>query len=154
MTIAKGITAQIEDWMVSVLAALTYSDAAVFKTAEAWQHQLESFTESFDRVEPFAFVGHSPNRPDRAGGYDLSESLQFEVIYGVTSKAKGVARRGDANHLGASKIRDLIIDALDGQHPGEGFDCDDFYLTDELEYLDAPKKYAGGLIFAARRLNS
>jgi len=154
MTIEKGETALIEDSMAAVLSALTYNDSAVFRTADPWTHQLDSLSESFDRYSPFAFVGFSPNAPRREGGYDLSQSFRFEVIFGLTSTENGVARRGDANHIGASKVRDLIIAALDDWHPGASFNCDDFHLVDELEYLDAPKKYAAGLIFAAQRLPS
>ena len=150
MSIEKGMTAKVEDWMAGLLKALTYNDTLVFKTAEPWNYQLESLSESIGRYEPFVFVGFSPSSPQREGDYELCQNLRFELIFGVASKEKGVARRGDASHLGASKIRDLIITAINGKHPGDGFDCDNFYFSGDIEYFESPKQYAAGLQFEAK----
>lgn len=148
----QGYNSRLEDSFAAQLAALTYGGEPVFKTAQAWKHQLKSFTESILGISPFAFVGYSPKPPEREGDYDLCQKLRFEILYGEESKEDGVARRGDATHLGGLLIRDLIIAALEDFHPGSTFDCDDFYLVDEVEYYDAPKKYIGGLIFEAKKL--
>jgi len=148
MAKAKGMTAKLEDWIVSILAALVDDDdKPVFKTAEPWEHQLESGVESFKQFEPFAFVSYWPADAAREGDYDLREVLRFSVLIGIESKSKGTARRGDDNNLGASKIRDLVIAALDGKHPGDGFDCDSLYFTGETELVDSLKRYATELHF-------
>ena len=153
MPIEKGMTALMEDWIVTILAALQYNGEDVFKTAEPWEHQLAAKLESFGRYEPFAFVCYHPDQPLREGGYDLNQGLRFSVFFGVQSKDAGVARRGDDNHLGASKIRDLIITALDGQHPGVGFDCDELNFVYEVEWVEAQKRYAAELHFLAKWLS-
>lgn len=154
MAYEKGITAQIEDWMVTVLTALTADSKAVFKTCAPWQHQLTAGAQSFGGKSPFAFVGHSPNAaPQREGGYDLCQVLRFEVIYGQDSSTDGIARRGDSNHLGTSRMRDLIIAALDETHPGDGFACDDFYLAGEYEFVDAARYHQASLVFEAKFMN-
>lgn len=154
MAKVKGMTARLEDWFAGVLAALTDADGAlVFKTAGPWEHQLESGTESFSRFEPFAFVSHWPADPAREGDYDLRQVFRFSVLIGVEAKSKGTARRGDDNNLGASMIRDLVIAALDGQHPGDGFDCDEFFFVSETELVDSAKRYAMELHFQANWLS-
>ena len=153
MAIEKGMTAKIEDWMAATLAALQYEGAAVFKTAEAWAWQLASGAESFTAFSPFAFVEYWPADAAREGDFDLREVLRFSVLIGAESKADGIARRGDANHVGVSKIRDLVIEALDGVHPGDGFNCDELEYFSETEMVDAPKKYATELHFRCNWLN-
>jgi len=155
MAKVKGMTAKIEDWLAGLLAALTDADGdAVFKTAEAWSHQLESGVESFSQFDPFAFVSHWPGDAAREGDYDLNDRLRYSVLIGVESKSAGIARRGDDNHLGASRIRDLVIAAIEGQHPGSGFTCDDFYYSGETELVDSPKRYATELHFEANWLRT
>ena len=154
MAKAKGMTARLEDWIAGILVALTDADDdLVFKTSEPWKHQLESGMESFTRFEPFAFTSYWPADAAREGGYDLREILRFSVLLGVESKSKGTARRGDDNNLGASMIRDLTIAALDGQHPGAGFDCDELFFTGETELVDSAKRYATELHFQANWLS-
>lgn len=154
MAKAKGMTARLEDWIVGILVALTDADGdLVFKTAEPWEHQLESGSESFARFEPFAFVSHWPADPAREGGYDLRQVLRFSVLIGIESKTKGAARRGDDNNLGASMIRDLVIAALDGQHPGGSFNCDELFYGGETELVDSAKRYATELHFQSNWLS-
>lgn len=149
-----GITAAIEDWLAEQLTALEYNDKLVFKTAQPWKYQIESGTESFGRFEPFAFVSYWPSNSSREGGYDLNDKLRFSVLIGLTSKEAGVARRGDDNNLGASQIRDLVIELLDNSHPGDGFECDNLFYSDETEMVDAPKKYVTELHFVCNRMRS
>ena len=73
-------------------------------------------------------------------------------MIGVESKADGVARFGDANHLGTSKIRDLVITLFDRVHPGGTFNCDDFYYTGDVEVVDAPKRHAIQMTFETSQL--
>lgn len=151
----KGMTAKIEDWLAEVLAALTDGDgAAVFKTAEPWTHQLASGAESFQQFEPFAFISFWPADAAREGDYDLNDKLRFSILIGLESKVSGIARRGDDNHLGASRIRDLVVAAVEGTHPGDGFACDDFYFSGETELVDSAKRYATELHFTANWLRN
>jgi len=155
MAKVKGMTTRIKDWMVTVLDELNDADGdAVFKKAEVYVNQLESGTESFAGLEPFAFVEYFTAQPAREGDFDLNDRLRFAVLIGFESKHPGVARDGDDNHLGASRARDLVIDAFDGAHPGDGFDCDDMEYDGERELVDIPKRYATFLFFKCNRMRS
>jgi len=150
-----GTVAVIEQFIADTLAALTYNNVAVFKTAEVWRFQIgagEGGIEAFKRYEPFAFVKYQPPTGDREGDYDLRQVLRFAVVIGVESRSAGAARTGDSNNLGTSKIRDLVIDALDGQHPGESTNCDPIYYRGELEAFDSPTRHAIEMYFEANMI--
>jgi len=150
-----GLMAAMEQWMANRLAALTFEGKNVFKTAEVWKHQVgptNAGMEAFERYEPFAFVSYQAADAAREGDYDLRQVLEFAILIGVESKADGVARIGDANHLGTSKLRDLVINLFDRVHPGGTFNCDEFYYTGDVEVLDAPKRHAIQMTFEASQL--
>ena len=152
-----GLIAKIEQWMADALAALTYQSKAVFKTAEIWKHQIAASKggmEAFSRYEPFAFVAYQSADAAREGGYDLRQVVEFAILIGVESKSVGVARFGDSNNLGTSKIRDLVITAFDKQHPAGGLTCDEFYYTGEIEILDSPNRHAIQMHFETSQLTS
>jgi hypothetical protein len=142
-----GLVAKLEQWLADTLAALTYGDddALVFKTADVWKHQVaatEGGVEAGDRFAPFAFASYQSGNSAREGDNDLRQIPTFAILIGVTSKENGVARFGDATHLGISKIRDLIINALDKKRPdGTDITCDEFYYMEEIEILDQPKRH-------------
>ena len=154
MAKTKGMTARIEDWLVTALAALKDNeDVDVFKKVAAYIGQLdEKGLEGFLALSPFALVSYYPINPEREGDYDLNDKLRFSVLLGVESKEAGVAKRGDDTHLGGSRIRDLVIDAIEKHHPGSSFDCDEFYFAGETEWADSAKKYATELFFVANWL--
>ncbi len=155
MAKTKGMTARIEDYIVGVLAALKDGDKeSVFETAEVWKHQLKSGSESFMGLEPFAFVSYWPADAAREGDYDLRQVLMFSILIGLESKTDGIARVGDNNHLGASRIRDLVVDAIEDAHPGAEFNCDELEFVSETEIVDSPKKYATELHFQCNWLNT
>jgi hypothetical protein len=140
-----GKTTNIEQWIADTLAALTYDGKAAFKKAEVWNFQIAATRggfEAFDRYAPFAFVAFDSVDGHREGDHDLRQAMVFRVAIGFTSKEDGVARIGDANNLGCDKARDLVIAALDGKHPGVGFDCDDLFYDGEVILVEAPKIYA------------
>ena len=140
-----GMLAKLEQRIADTLAALQVDEADVFKTADVWKHQIavgRSGVESFDGLEPFAFAAYSRVDADRQGDYDLRQIFEFAVLIGVGSKEAGVCRMGDGSSLGTSKIRELVIAALDGVHPGDGFSCDEFKYVGEVEFIDLPKKHA------------
>ncbi len=149
----EGLVAKLEQWFADTLAALTYEDKLVFKPegpnspkgADVWKHQIAATGgggEAFSRYEPFAFVSYSGADGAREGDYDLRQVLEFAILIGVESKVAGVARFGDDNNLGTSKIRDLVIAAFDRQHPGGELKCDEIYYTGEFELIDSSKRHA------------
>ncbi len=145
-----GLVAKTEQWIADTLAALTNGGKDVFRTADVWKHQLlakKGGTEAFDRYEPFAFVGYNPEIPGREGDYDLKQVLGFSVAIGIKSKYDGVARIGNSNHLGCSKIRELVIAALDKEHPDVSIACDDLFYVSEFVIADDPKRYGLQLNF-------
>jgi len=153
----SGLMAKIEQWMAETLAALTYNGEKVFKTAAVWKHQVsatEGGMKAFARYEPFAFVAYSSADAAREGSYDLRQVLEFAVLIGVESKSDGVARFGNDNNLGTSKIRDLVIAALDRKHPGGDLTCDEFYYTGEIEVFDSPKRHAIQMHFETSHLTT
>jgi len=139
-----GLIATLEQWFASALAALTSGGEQVFKTADIWRHQIAATSaglEAIDRYAPFAFVSYQADDAAREGGYDLRQVVEFVILIGVAAKEAGVARFGDANSLGVSKIRDLVIALFDRQHPGGSFKCDEIYYTGSVEVLDTPARY-------------
>ncbi len=145
-----GLVAKTEQWIIDTLAALTSGGDPVFDTAEVWKHQLSSGQggiEAFDRYEPFAFVGYNPEIPGREGDHDLRQVLGFSVAIGIKSKFDGVARIGNSNNLGCSKIRELVIAALDDVHPDVSIACDDLEYFNEFVLADDPKRYGLQLNF-------
>jgi len=140
-----GLFAKLEQWLADTLAALTYNSAPVFKKAAVWKHQVsatEGGLEASVRFSPFAFPSYQGGNSAREGDNDLRQILPFAILIGVDSKEDGVARFGDATHLGTSKIRDLVIAALDKKRPdGTDITCDEFYYMDEIEVLDQPKRH-------------
>lgn len=150
MTNDGGMLAKLEQWIADTLAALQNGEANVFKTADVWKHQIgvgRSGIESFDSLEPFAFAAYARVNADRQGNYDLRQIFEFAVLIGVGSKEDSVCRMGDANNLGTSKIRELVIAALNDVHPGDGFSCDEFKYVGEVEFVDLPKKHAIEMFF-------
>ena len=152
-----GLIARLEQWMADTLKAITYGDdeKVVFTTADIWKHQVGAANgggEAFARFQPFAVVGFQSGEAAREGGYDLRQVLEFAVFIGVESTTDGVARTGDATHLGISKIRDLVIEAFESKHPGSGFDCDEFYYTGEVTVFNAVRRHATEMYFTCGRM--
>ena len=150
-----GKTTNIEQWIADALKALTYGGEDIFKTAEIWKYQLaptKGGVEAFARYAPFAFVVYDSTGGHREGDYDLRQAMVFNVAIGFVSKADNIARVGDADHLGCDKARDLVIAAIDKQHPGDGFDCDDLFYVRDTCLVDLPKKHAIQIDFACNQL--
>ncbi len=151
-----GMLARLEQWIADTMAALQNGGSDVFETADVWKHQIsvgQSGVESFDGLEPFAFCAYARVRADRQGGHDLRQIFEFVLLIGVGSKNKGVCRMGDGSSLGTSKIRELVIAALDGVHPGDGFGCDPFKYAGEIEFIDLPKKHGIAMHFEIPWIN-
>ena len=143
--LTNGVTAGIEQAISNKLKTLRIGESDVFKTAATWNYQTaasEGGIEAFGKYAPFMFVRYAPpTQADRQGG-DLSQALRFAVAIGTESKEKGVARIGSETKIGISKIRDLVIAALDNWHPGEGFECDSLFYDNEETQLDMPNRHA------------
>jgi hypothetical protein len=149
-----GIKTKIEDYMAAVLVALQSDGKDIFKKAEPWSDQLTSLAESVLGKSPFAYVGSYSGPADRAGDFDLTRNLQFSILIGLQYKQPGVARRGDATHIGAGTIEELVIAALDKKHPGGNLDCDDMEYQGSEELLDTGKKYIFQMNFKTKRSGS
>jgi len=151
-----GLIAKLEQWMADTLKALQDSGKDVFRTVDVWKHQISAGKggmEAFDRYEPFAFVSYQSTDSAREGDHDLRQVLEFAVLIGVQSKVDGVARFGDDNNLGTSKIRDLVIAAFDKQRPSDAqITCDEFYYTGDVEVVDSPKRHAIEMTFEVSQL--
>lgn len=150
-----GLIASLEQWFADQLAALQHESADVFKTADIWKHQIAATAggmEAFGRYQPFAFVSYDSADAAREGDNDLRQVLAFAILIGVEAREAAVARIGDVDTLGVSKIRDLVIDLFDRKHPGEEFDCDEIYYTGDVEVFDAEKKYCIQMKFETSKM--
>ena len=120
----NGLIADIESAIVTKLAAVTLSSDTVFRTVDHWKFQVKS-PDDFERYAPFAFVKYSGTpSTNPEGDHDLNQHLMFDVSVGtIISKGhEGAARIGvgtDAakRQLGISRLRDLVISALQEQVP-------------------------------------
>lgn len=144
-----GMTASLEQWLADTLKALKYLDKDVFKTSEPWAWQITAGTSgNFSKMQPFAFSGYQLDADGfREGGGDLRQQLKYGVVIGVKSTVDGVAKNGDTTHLGISKIRELVIAAIDKHHPDNGLNCDDFMYEGEMGWVDKPRQCAIQLNF-------
>ncbi len=153
----SGITSQLEAWFATQLAQITDSGRTVFRTAEVWKHQVAATSggmEAFDRYAPFAFVSVSGTTPAREGDYDLREIFETTILIGQSASSPGVARFGSTRTHGTGSLRDLVVAAFDRQVPESSLACDEIYLTDEGEVLDAPKAHAIELVFQTSRMRA
>ena len=145
-----GLVAKLEQWFADQLAALELNSEAVFKKADIWRHQISAISGGFEaagRFAPFAFISYQSADSAREGGYSLRQVIEFAILIGAESKEAGVARFGSTTKLGTSKIRDLVIELFDRQHPGAELACDEIYYSGEIEILDSPKIHAIQLNF-------
>ena len=141
-----SLISTLEQWFADTLAALQYGGAAVFRTADVWKHQIaatEGGMEKFEQFAPFAFVSRRDNDAAREGDNDLRQVLEFAILIGQSNKRPGAARTGDADDLGTSKIRDLVIVCFEktNKHPGGSFACDEIYYTGDIEVLDSRSRH-------------
>ena len=126
----------IEDWAVGKLQTLS-----IFKNVRSVQPDDYKLA-SIEGLAPLALVKATLGAPTREGGYDCNRTIALQVVFGNHHNTPGVARRGSASVVGVSKMAELVFDALEGQHPGAGFDCDDFYFVGAVETFDNTKDYA------------
>lgn len=152
---SAGLIARIEEYIKDTLAALTFAGSEVFKTCEVWNHQLgpkAGGLEAIDPLAPFAFAAYNPPDAEREGDYDLRQAIGISVLVGQAAKNRGVARFGDATHLGTMALREFVIDALDGSHPGAGFGCDEIYYDGETEVFDGPQRHVIEMYFVTNKI--
>lgn len=142
--------------MVDTLKTIKINGADVFKTVDVWKHQIGAGAggmDAFDGLAPFAFPAYEPPSGEREGG-SLKQVLRFSVSIGAASKQAGVCRCGDAQHLGTSKLRDLVIAALDNSHPGSSVACDQIYYQNEVELVNSPNRHAIDMYFQANMITN
>ena len=152
-----GLMATIEQAIVDKLKALQHEGKGAFKTAEVWAGQIDATkggAEALLKYAPFAFVSFIPPDPAREGDYDLREKLLFAVAIGQVSKKDGVARTGDATHLGVSKLYDYVVGELDGKHPGPGILCNDLYVDGSDLLFKSPRAYAMQIYFRCNSIRN
>ena len=119
----QGLIADIESDIVNKLSAISLSGNTVFRTVDNWKFQIVS-ADSFREYTPFAFVEYAgTSRYGWEGDHDLGQRLMFTVRVGaeITQDHDGAARIGtgtDASdyQLGVSRLRDLVIAALQREH--------------------------------------
>ena len=122
----QGLVADIESDIVNTLSAITLSGNNVFRTVDHWKFQLQS-ADSFHAYSPFAFVEYGgTSRAGWQGDHDLHQTMLFNIRVGteLAKPHEGAARIGsgtdadsDAYQLGVSRLRDLVIESLQNQHP-------------------------------------
>ena len=118
----QGLVADIESDIVNKLTAISLGGNTVFRTVDNWRFQIVS-ADSFRAYSPFAFVEYDGTaRYDWEGNHDLGQRLVFTIRVGteITQHNNGAARIGvgvDASkyQLGISRLRDLVINALQWQ---------------------------------------
>jgi len=150
-----GLIAKLEESFVTVLAALQNDSIDVFKTADHWRHQVGAVgggLDAFPRFAPFAFVGYQEDDTAREGGHDLREIPTIHILIGTYNDQPGVARIGDADHLGVSKIRDLVIAAFESQTPAGDLGCDESYYIGSVTVVDAEKRHAIEMAFEISKI--
>jgi hypothetical protein len=134
-----GKIAVLAQWMVDQLAALKYEEQNVFVVADLYKHQLTAASGGVEKIEatPIAYVDFRNTESGREGNKDLREVYEFAILIAVKTKADGLAKWGEGNNLGLSKIRDLVIDLFDKKRPDdETVKCDEFYYTGDFISYD------------------
>jgi hypothetical protein len=158
---------RMELWIAGKLAAIkepATTGKLVFRNASIWKHQIQGSADQFTGLVPFAFVSWQPQDPEREGGYDPVGTLRFVIGIGTESKSPEGARVGSAEvsgdyvYLGASRLRELVFNALENEHPDTGAHAgEEAYPVDSLEWageyliVDAPGKYAFAMVFTTRQ---
>ncbi|MCP4566826.1 MAG: hypothetical protein GY841_04505 [FCB group bacterium] len=139
----NGLVADLEADIVTRLTAITLTGDTVFRTVDHWRFQLVS-GDSFKSYAPFAFVEYDgTSRTSWEGDHDLKQTLMFTIRVGTEIKAKdgGASRIGVGTdgglgdrQLGVSRLRDLVIDAMQREHPTTTDVYVDYweYLSDDL----------------------
>lgn len=149
----NGTMTKLEEYVVAILSALTDADGeAIFKTVEHWNGQIASGGSglaSFDKFAPFAFISCYHERPDFEGDRDLKQSFIIAVAIGQSGKDLVEARIGSDRQLGCSMLHDLVIDALNDTHPGEGVQTENLYYDGAQLIINGDKKYAEQIEFKA-----
>jgi hypothetical protein len=157
-----GLIATLEASFVATLAALEYDSELVFpagstgvKRVDHWRHQVGAIsggTDVFIGYTPFAFVGYTGADSAREGGHDLREILTISILIGTYNDSPGVARIGDADHLGVSKLRDLVIAAFESKTPSGDLGCDEIYYVGERVAVNSDKRFAIEMAFEVSKM--
>lgn len=152
-----GLISTLAKWMVNQLAALQHENKTVFASVELYRHQIGPTESGLEKIEksPIAYIDYMDDSAAREGGYSLREVPEIDILIIVKSKENGVAKWGDATHLGISKIRDLIITLFDKKRPDDiEIDCDEFYYTGSVLTISMPKLAGIQMRYEVSRLNN
>ena len=158
----NGLIADIENAMVTAIDAVTLSGDSVFRTVQNWRGQLEG-PGDFLRFAPFAFVEYNgtPSYSDEGG--DLQQQMQFTVRIGTEIAKKnagarlGIGTDASKKQLGISRLRDLVITALQkvvlSTTSADVDYCE--YLGDQIVYKEPKgRRYAILMTFRINRVAS
>ncbi len=148
-----GTIALLEQAIADKLATLKYNDKSFFKKTEPWRYQIwvdkGGAIQGFMENAPFGFTKFVPGGGSNVEGGDTCRHFKFEIFFGQQSKERGVARIGDANNIGISKMYDIIFAAFNGWQPDASFNIGTFYYDDDAEMVDEPNNYGMSLFFRA-----
>ncbi len=160
----NGLVADLEADIVTRLTAITLGGKAVFRVVDHWRFQLTAAADSFKAYAPFAFVEYdSTSRTGWEGDHDLKQTLMFTIRVGTEIKKNdgGASRIGigtdattNKNQLGYSRLRDLVIAALQREHPATTDTWIDYweYLSDDIVW-SLPDQTAGMMKFQVDRID-
>ena len=146
MTIETGTITKIEALMAAHLTSLN-----LFRKAEPWNFQIwvdAGGIQSFTQYAPFAFPRYLPPTQGEREAGDLKQVFRFGILIGEESKTAGVAR------VAVDNLRDLVIAAFDGWHPGSTVACDPFHYSGDEEEIVSPNQYALILFFTANMITN
>ncbi len=156
----NGPIADIENANVTALTAITLGGETVFRKVENWRWQITG-PDAWRKFCPFAFVKYAgtPNT-NPEGDHDLNQHLTFSILVGTDISGDADAARigrgvTPPRHLGVSRMRDLVITALQEQVPATtSGDVEYFeFLGDSIEW-DERNRYAISMRFRIDRVGA
>lgn len=156
-----GTVALIEEAVINLFSPMKKpaSGETVFKQGSVdyfkWQiGATEGGLEAIQQHAPFMFISYQPPIEGNRQGGSLEQTLRFAVTIGQHHKEPGVARVGNDQVLGISKMRDIVIAALDKWHPGEAIACNPFYYVDEILQVHTRNHFVIDLIFECKLITN
>ena len=154
----NGLYVDIEAGFITKIEAITLSDETVFDPTgvDHWKGQIKSLRD-FQTAYPFAYVRCSRARSGSREASDLKQLITVDIEFGTYiagSNARiGIGTDASDEELGYSRLRDLLITALDRQFVAttksnieEPEYKDDKILIDVSESGQAPYYCCSGLM--------
>jgi len=114
----NGLYADIEAGFITAIEAITLSGETVFNATgvDHWKGQIKSLRD-FRTAYPFAYVRCARSRSSGKEADDLAQYITVDIEFGtyITGNTARIGIGTDASdkELGYSRLRDLLITALD-----------------------------------------